>query len=504
MKGDQGMKKAERRLSAFLSLNAAAPGLQGRTRFRRPRLVLFVVGCFALLVGLLVLRFHCPTPPSPTGQGWLYYGMQAALLGFFAWGVVRLSTALRGADLLREDALFRSSRKFDATRGYVFDPLLALRFIACLFVLGGHGMAIAFHPYNLNKVLDQGSPVALLVASPWAGVWIFFVLSGYLMGKGFVTGRYLLQDDGLLRFYRNRMLRILPLYFIASFFVAVLQHPDIFQRASLPAIASLLLMDYRGGLSSGLIGALWSINTEFEFYLLVPFLFLILSGLQARRPAMTAALMVFFLGFGLWYRHAMLYPDQWIAWGPKVYTPLIGNIDLFACGFLLNYSVQGCRDRLPALGWGWVAAAGIIFVPYYIAISWWSVRGMVLVQPQVCYSVMSIGPTLTAVVVMGLIFILEAPVLVVVSRGWWDPRLLLLKGISFLGILTYSIYVWHSNVFMAVGDLPHRWNVKQAIAIWLWNIAKVLVLAVISYFLIELPFDRKKSNPVKRLPVFGA
>ena len=57
--------------------------------------------------------------------------------------------------------------------------------------------------------------------SPWCGVWMFFTLSGYLMGKGFVTGRHSVDREGLKKFYRNRVLRILPIYFISIFLVSV-------------------------------------------------------------------------------------------------------------------------------------------------------------------------------------------------------------------------------------------------------------------------------------------
>lgn len=58
-------------------------------------------------------------------------------------------------------------------------------------------------PLNLNVIL-QGSAQA--------GVVMFFVLSGFLIRKGFHASRYTSDRNGALLFYWNRFLRIVPLY----------------------------------------------------------------------------------------------------------------------------------------------------------------------------------------------------------------------------------------------------------------------------------------------------
>ncbi len=49
-------------------------------------------------------------------------------------------------------------------------------------------------------------------------VWLFFILSGYLIGFGFSSGRYSYDQKGLLDYYRNRILRIIPLFLTVSVF----------------------------------------------------------------------------------------------------------------------------------------------------------------------------------------------------------------------------------------------------------------------------------------------
>lgn len=49
-----------------------------------------------------------------------------------------------------------------------------------------------------------------------ASVWMFFGLSGYVIGHGFLSGRYAFDRAGVLAFYRRRAARILPLFWLTS------------------------------------------------------------------------------------------------------------------------------------------------------------------------------------------------------------------------------------------------------------------------------------------------
>ncbi|WP_375506305.1 acyltransferase family protein [uncultured Nostoc sp.] len=104
------------------------------------------------------------------------------------------------------------------------DALLSLRGVACLIVVIYHGIII---PQLFGSQLSPGAQLSSLRQSiiyhgydfTWilfshgpAAVWIFFVLSGYLMGKGFYSGRYIANISGIVNFWRNRILRIFPLY----------------------------------------------------------------------------------------------------------------------------------------------------------------------------------------------------------------------------------------------------------------------------------------------------
>ena len=88
-----------------------------------------------------------------------------------------------------------------------YDRLNLLRIIAFLIVFLLH--AKIFIPVEW---FDNVKISWILFTPAWAGVWIFFVLSGYGIGSGFYSGKYQMTKHGILKFYYSRLLKILPLY----------------------------------------------------------------------------------------------------------------------------------------------------------------------------------------------------------------------------------------------------------------------------------------------------
>jgi peptidoglycan/LPS O-acetylase OafA/YrhL len=80
-------------------------------------------------------------------------------------------------------------------------------------------MAIAIiwshlHPFLLP--LSPYSPIQLTLIPGRFIVWIFFILSGYSISSCFREGKYSYRWRDITRFYHNRALRILPLYYLTS------------------------------------------------------------------------------------------------------------------------------------------------------------------------------------------------------------------------------------------------------------------------------------------------
>ena len=127
------------------------------------------------------------------------------------------------------------------------------------------------------------------------GMVIFFCLSGYLMGKAFYSSRYSPDPAGIKSFYVNRAIRIdLPLCYFASFIVTLLVNPSLLQRGTLWQLWRPLLFMYYG-YQTGPIGVLWALSVEMQYYVIAPFIFILLAPLltsKARAYKFIAAVLI--------------------------------------------------------------------------------------------------------------------------------------------------------------------------------------------------------------------
>ena len=145
-------------------------------------------------------------------------------------------------------------------------------------------------------------PNCLICNFGWSGVDLFFVLSGFLISSRLLP--YLDDKKLLSKFYRNRLLRIAPLYFafLLVFFLAW------FLLASKATLASYPFYTYHwwhffffiqnwtfifnfppGGIH---LNHLWSLAVEEQFYLIFPLFILLVKD---RRRLMAAGIFLIIL-----------------------------------------------------------------------------------------------------------------------------------------------------------------------------------------------------------------
>lgn len=169
------------------------------------------------------------------------------------------------------------SRSVDGTHWADLDGLRAL---AILLVLGRHSLRPFISEDAYQPVVAFGSiDMTPLVLNGWIGVDLFFVLSGFLIGRQAWRG------DSLLRFWFKRVTRILPAYWACLAIVAIgLTIAGAWPKSGVDFLAHLvMLQDYTG---SVFVPAFWSLGAEEKFYLLAPFLAWLL--MRKRAPAWQA------------------------------------------------------------------------------------------------------------------------------------------------------------------------------------------------------------------------
>lgn len=331
-----------------------------------------------------------------------------------------------------------------------------LRAVAVVAVIAGHA----------------GIP---FVPGGFVGVDVFFVISGFLIA-GILAREFGDRRFSLIRFYERRARRILPalLVMLAAVLAVglVLSPPGILVLDAKAAFGTLLfvsnivylrrLADYFAP-SSELEGLLhtWSLAVEEQFYLVVPVLLWALWRSGGRRRAvlgilvLTAASFVLALVLLAGHPRAAFYHAPARAWE-------LGIGALLALGTLPRLGNRALREAVALAGF----AAILLPVVLYDAAT--PFPGVAAVPPV-------LG---AALVILCGMEAGRAPTLV--------TRLLASRPLVAVGLVSYSLYLWHWPVLVALRrhsgtvDLP-----ADAVAVALVLTA---VLGVASWRFVEQPF----------------
>ena len=155
--------------------------------------------------------------------------------------------------------------------GVHWAELDGLRALAILLVMARHSLRPFIAPDAYAPILTIGSiDLTPALLNGWIGVDLFFVLSGFLIG------RQAWRCDSLGRFWFKRVTRILPAYWTCLAIVAA----AITAAGRWPAARGdflahiVMLQDYTG---SVFVPAFWSLGAEEKFYLLAPLFVLLVA-----------------------------------------------------------------------------------------------------------------------------------------------------------------------------------------------------------------------------------
>jgi peptidoglycan/LPS O-acetylase OafA/YrhL len=286
-----------------------------------------------------------------------------------------------------------------------------LRGVAILLVLLFHG----------TSVLPGG----------FIGVDVFFVISGFLITDLLLRELESTGTISLAAFYGRRMRRLLPaatvvLVVVLAASYLVLPPLDRSTIMADGASAALFVSNIRFALNEGHYFTAvstpspflhyWSLSLEEQFYLVWPFLLLVVArGRRVRRAAGVALLVLLGLSFAVGL--ALSYPPT--TWG---FYALPARAWQFAAGGLIAAGAARLA-RLPrpaALALGWAGVAVLV-------------AALLVTGDSVPY------PGLAALLPTG------AAVLMIVAGMRTDGavRLLETRPIRFLGRISYSLYLWH-------------------------------------------------------------
>lgn len=277
----------------------------------------------------------------------------------------------------------------------------------------------------------------LLPRVGWIGVDLFFVISGFVIGKSALEAQARDPLTWKTRFWDRRVRRIFPLYFATLLVYLFMTQPGILQyglKSVWHVLSHVLMLHHFLPETSGSInGPNWSVALEVQFYALMLWATPWLARNSLPRIAVT------WIGIALAWRYGstlVFTPGTADVTTQRVYaTQLPGVLDQFVLGILLaKLAVSG---RL-AFTWARLGVAlavtivslGAAWFTFWPRSHYWYLSSMIVLW-RFLLNVGFAG-------LLAVFLILPGS-----GRGWAKPFV-------YLGEISYGLYLWHSPILMAL------------------------------------------------------
>jgi peptidoglycan/LPS O-acetylase OafA/YrhL len=331
------------------------------------------------------------------------------------------------------------------------------------------------------------------------GVTLFFVLSGYLITDLLLSEWSSDRTINFKDFFIRRGKRLLPsIYFLLICLTAYVSvfAPNFLENLKsdiLPAAFSFSnwwfifnkIPYFESFASPSLFTHFWSLAVEVQFYLVWPFLLFLLQRFVRKkwvRVAITAALAV--LSAALL---AILYepggdPSR-IYYGTdtRVFSLLLGACLAFILpSAKLAQGSQKRKSRVILNIIGLISLLTVLFMCYYVT----------QFDDYLYYG----GMFLFSVVSALLVAAAATPATIIAKIFGFRP-------LRFIGKISYGVYLWQFPVIVITNMMFESSSIN--IMLCVLQVTVTIVLATISYYLIELPIRKKKILEIFRRNSFN-
>jgi peptidoglycan/LPS O-acetylase OafA/YrhL len=305
------------------------------------------------------------------------------------------------------------------------------------------------------------------------GVRIFFVLSGFLITHLLLKEAEKRNAISFKRFYVRRSLRILPVYLSYLGVFGLLTAFGLYSDSRSSWLGALTFSRNMVGQGLSITGHFWSLAVEEQFYFIWP----MCIGLLVlwRRFRLAIILLLLTLIMCPWVRAmGMTVQDNGQLWGRLLgEKSILAYADSLAAGCCGAFLIRRIQFRLSPRGATLTLLTALMAVAG--AAMWSKPAGFVT----------AIIPTVQAVAIIIAIWT------TIYHTGGWFGRFLNTPLMDWLGVLSYSLYIWH------LAFVYHYTSAalgKLAICDWrIWWLPAV-AMAVFSYYCVERPILRFKDK----------
>jgi peptidoglycan/LPS O-acetylase OafA/YrhL len=335
-----------------------------------------------------------------------------------------------------------------------------LRAVSILFVLLEHAAMSRSFPLSLPL-----SRELRLNMFGHLGVSMFFAISGFLITMLLAREWNRTGTVSLRGFYRRRALRILPAYVTFLVVVYLLTRVHLVDLARTDWIGVLTYTVNFIREPAWAIGHVWSLSVEEQFYLVWPFVVLLLAPRRALFVVLAYLAAAPLIRVGIWafFRSELHVIEE--------LTPL--RLDAIAAGCALALLAEKdafrARFRQTSSQASWTIAVAVVAIAAGLFIG----GDISAFDVTLRYSVEAAA--MTAIIWSAA----SAPTTRI-------GRVLETRPLVWIGVLSYSLYLWQ-QLFLT----PHSTHWTASFPL---NVAFAGGAAVVSYYVVESPFLRIKDR----------
>ena len=311
------------------------------------------------------------------------------------------------------------------------------------------------------------------------GVDIFFVISGYLITSIILKELVTTGSFSFKHFYKRRIRRILPallfVMLLSLAFAWIYLLPSNFIDFSKSILYSLGFSSNFYFWHSGLLyGAdsgffrpflhTWSLSVEEQYYILFPIVLLIIYK-YFRKFLIHTLVLGFVISLVLADWGSRNYPSaSFYFLHTRMWELLIGSIlayfEIIKC---YKNKIQSLNLILPSLGLILIGHSILFFNDKMLHPSFYTLSPIIGVCLIIWFS----------------------------NKDEWITKILSTKLFVGIGLISYSLYLWHYPVFAFARILEFT---QSSIFNKLLLGIIILILSIVSYYFVELPFRNKKNN----------
>lgn len=317
--------------------------------------------------------------------------------------------------------------------------------------------------------MDKGGfGLGNIFGNGWVGVGMFFVISGFCMGasteRKFADG---FSGRVYARYVMNRFLRIAPSYYVSiAFWYFIITQYDVVVKPVAPfdILTHLLFIhNFFQQTMYSISGVYWTLAAEMQFYILLPFIFALLSSIPGKALTLLLSLVMA-------VAVSVSSDNTILTFGLPAY------LCLFVAG-VLSYMHRGAiYSMLSSYGMVWLIAIGMVIMLFSK------------------FGVYDNKARLYEIIFSCLFSLVLAYFSVKESKGADDNHVI--RFFAFIGRCSFSIYLY--NYIMRALPIENSGFINFVVLI-----LSAFIVGIIAHIIIEKPSEkaRKYFMRSKGLPV---